>query len=66
MRCPFNLYQVVRELLTGYDDNFVSEPCEEIIEEVVEEVEEILESEEGLTEDEIMEIINEVIDNLFE
>ena len=30
------LFNLVKKLLTLYNDNFVSEPCDEIVEEVIE------------------------------
>ena len=35
------LHQLVRELLTDYDDNFIGEPCEEVIEEIIEQMNEL-------------------------
>ena len=34
------LYNLVKGLLTLYNDNFISEPCDEIIEEVIEQMDE--------------------------
>lgn len=34
------LHNLVKELLTLYNDNFVSEPCDEIVEDVIEEMDE--------------------------
>ena len=34
------LYNLVKELLTLYNDNFISEPCDEIVEDVIEEMSE--------------------------
>lgn len=55
-----DLHQLVRELLTDYNDNFIGEPDEEIIEEVIECIDPTIE------EDQLVEHIEEILDRLFE
>ena len=61
----WDLYQLVRELLTDYNDNFVGEPCQEIIEEVVGYLQEDLDNG-GIDDDEIIDHAYEIIGNLFD
>lgn len=59
-----NLHDLVREILTDYNDNFIGEPCEEIVEETAEEVMKQLD---GVTDEEIVYYtINRVISMLFD
>lgn len=55
-----DLHQLVRELLTDYDDNFVGAPDEEIIEEVIECINP------SINEDQLIDHILEIISNLFD
>ena len=55
-----DLYQLVRELLTDYNDNFIGCPDQEIVEEVVECIDTTID------EDHLVEHILEIVDRLFE
>lgn len=59
-----NLHDLVREILTDYNDNFIGEPCEEIVEETAEEVMKQLD---GVTDEEIVyHTIDRVVSMLFD
>lgn len=59
-----NLHDLIREILTDYNDNFIGEPCEEIVNETAEEVMKQLD---GATDEEIVYYtINRVISMLFD
>lgn len=55
-----DLYDIVREMLTDYNANFVGEPCSEIVQEVVECIDD------GIADDEVCDAIQYVISNMFD
>ena len=55
-----NLCDMVCEMLTDYNDNFIGEPCEEIVQEVVECIDD------GIADNEVCDAIQEVISDLFD
>lgn len=60
MEYGIDLYQLVRELLTDYNDNFIGCPDSEIVEEVVECIDTTV------SEDQLVDHILEIVDRLFE
>ena len=60
MEYQVDLYQLVRELLTDYNDNFIGCPDSEIVEEVVECIDTTID------EDHLVDHILEILDRLFE
>lgn len=55
----YDLWGYVKDYLTDFNDNFVGEPCSEIIEEVLDYVDD------GLSLDDTLEQIHKVCDNMF-
>lgn len=55
----WDLWDYVRDYLTDFNDNFVGEPCSEIIEEVLEQVDDCI------SIDEMIKEIHEICDNMF-
>ena len=51
----------VREFLTDYNDNFIGEPCTEIVDEVLG----YLELHEGITDDQIIDAIDTICYEMF-
>lgn len=55
----YDLWNYIKEYLTDFNDNFIGEPCSEIIEEVLEYVDD------DLSVDDAVNQIHQICDNMF-